>query len=245
MHQSVFFVLSLGFILGVKHATEADHLVAVATIVSERHSVWRAAIVGATWGVGHTLSLFTAGLIVILLGVAVPPGVTALLELAVALMIVLLGSRILYLILRKQKRIHVHPHQHGSNTHSHLHFHERSDQHAIDRARHYEHPGHGRLTGWRSLIVGMVHGFAGSAALTLLVLTEVMRGGSELLGLAYLVIFGMGSIGGMLLMSMALSLPFVLATKRFERINVPIRLTAGIAGVAFGIYHAAEVIGRQ
>jgi high-affinity nickel-transport protein len=245
MHQSIFFVLSLGFILGIKHATEADHLVAVATIVSERRSVWRAARVGLTWGVGHTLSLLVAGLLVILLGVAVPPRVAMLLEFAVALMIVLLGSRILYLALRKQKRIHVHTHTHGSRPHSHLHFHEKSDQHAIDRGRNYEHPSHGRLGGWRSLLVGMVHGLAGSAALTLLVLTEVMRGGSELLGLAYLLIFGLGSIGGMLLMSMAMSLPFVLTATRFERLNLPVRLAAGIAGVTFGIYHAAEVLARR
>jgi high-affinity nickel-transport protein len=84
----------------------------------------------------------------------------------------------------------------------------------------------------------MVHGLAGSAALTLLVLTEIVRGGSRLLGLAYLLVFGLGSIGGMLLMSMLISLPFVLTAARFERINAPVRLVTGITSVAFGLYYA-------
>ena len=89
----------------------------------------------------------------------------------------------------------------------------------------------------------MVHGLAGSAALTLLVLTEVLRNGSRALGLAYLLIFGVGSIGGMMLMSAIISLPFVFTASRFTRVDAPVRLLAGLLSVAFGIYYAWETAG--
>src|ERR1044071_1629642 len=103
-------LLGLGFVLGLKHATEADHLVAVTTIVSEHRSVWRSAIVGALWGLGHTASLFAAGVVLILLCVAIPEGVRTALELVVALMIIFLGTRILYMLLRGRREVHVHAH---------------------------------------------------------------------------------------------------------------------------------------
>src|SRR5262245_13533871 len=157
MNESIWLILGLGFVLGLKHATEADHLVAVTTIVSEQRSVWRSAMVGALWGVGHTASLFVAGVLVILLQFTIPRSIAMLLELAVALMIVLLGSRVLYLALRNRNTIHVHAHTHSGRTHSHLHFHDASDAHAVGEAHAHESAGH-RLTGWRPLVVGMVHG---------------------------------------------------------------------------------------
>src|SRR5918997_2447867 len=128
-------LLGLGFVLGLKHATEADHLVAVSTIVSEHRSVWRSAAVGALWGLGHTASLFVAGAALIALRVQIPDGVATALELAVALMIVLLGTRILYLVLRGRRDVHVHEHTHGGRTHTHLHFHGRADAHAAAEGR--------------------------------------------------------------------------------------------------------------
>jgi high-affinity nickel-transport protein len=240
MNESIWLVLGLGFILGIKHATEADHLVCVATIVSEQRSVRRSAMIGALWGVGHTVSLLVAGVLVILLQFTMPARVAVQLELAVALMIVLLGSRALYLSLRRQRFVHVHTHTHGGRAHTHLHFHEPHDAHTIAELHAQERAGH-RLTGWRPLLVGVVHGLAGSAALTLLVLTEVARSGSDLLGLAYLLLFGVGSIGGMLLMSTAISLPFVFTANRLGGVSLPIRIAAGIASVAFGIYYAWSI----
>src|SRR5439155_14230844 len=99
MNESLLATLGLGFVLGLKHATEADHLVAISTIVSERRSIWESASVGALWGVGHTASLLVAGFFVIALGIAIPERVASLLELAVALMIIFLGTRLLYRIL--------------------------------------------------------------------------------------------------------------------------------------------------
>src|ERR671938_705121 len=112
-------LLGLGFVLGLRHATEADHLVAVSTIVSEHRSVWRSAAVGALWGLGHTASLFAAGAVLVALRVPVPARVATALELAVALMIVLLGTRILYRVLRDRRDVHVHAHTHGGPNHTH------------------------------------------------------------------------------------------------------------------------------
>jgi len=230
-------LLGLGFVLGLKHATEADHLVAVSTIVSEHRSVWRSAAVGGLWGLGHTASLFAAGAVLIALRVRIPEGVATALELAVALMIVLLGTRILYLVLRGRRDVHVHAHTHGGRTHTHLHFHGPRDAHAA-AGQTVSHAWHRGLWGWRPVAVGAVHGLAGSAALTLFVLTEVLRGGSRLVGFAYLLVFGVGSVGGMLLMSTLIGLPFVLTARRFRRIDTPVRLLAGAASVLFGLYYA-------
>src|SRR5919205_1942655 len=223
-------VLGLGFALGLKHATEADHLVAVSTIVSEHRSVWRSAAVGALWGLGHTASLFVAGGGLLALRVRVPEGVASALELLVALMIVLLGTRVLYLVLKGRRDVHVHAHTHDGRTHTHLHFHGRRDAHAADKGEAVSHAWHRGLWGWRPVLVGAVHGLAGSAALVLLILgEEVLSGGSRLLGLAYLLVFGAGSVGGMLLMSTLVGLPFVLTARRFRSIDTPVRLLAGAA----------------
>jgi ABC-type nickel/cobalt efflux system permease component RcnA len=244
MEYSPLFALALGFGLGLKHATEADHLVAVTTIVSEHRSVWRAGMVGVLWGVGHTASLFVAGVALILLRVTVPEQVRALLELGVALMIIFLGSRILYLVLRRRRELHVHRHTHGGRAHTHLHFHARDDEHdaaAEDGAPSHEH--HRGLWGWRPIAVGMVHGLAGTAALTLLVLDEVMRDGSRALGFLFLFVFGLGSVGGMLLMSALISLPFAYTAARFRAVHTPARILTGLLSVAFGLYYAWKSVG--
>src|SRR5229473_1113071 len=155
MTESVLSTLGLGFVLGLKHATEADHLVAVSTIVSERRSIWQSAGVGALWGIGHTASLLVAGIFVVGLGVAIPEPVANVLELLVALMIVFLGMRLVH--------AHIHSHTHGGKQHTHVHF--ADEQHTN---------GHSGLSGWRPILVGIVHGLAGSAALTLLVLSTVV-----------------------------------------------------------------------
>lgn len=239
MHESMLAMLGLGFVLGLKHATEADHLAAVSTIVSERRSLGQSAIVGALWGIGHTSSLLIAGAFVILLGIAIPERAAMILELAVALMIVFLGSRILYVILCTHRCIHVHSHTHGGRRHTHIHFHDEDHEHAIE-ATHDD--SHGGLSGWRPLLVGIVHGLAGSAALTLLVLSEVVRNGTAALGFAYLLVFGAGSVGGMLVMSILIGLPFALGTRFFQRTLLPLRVLAGLASTAFGLFYARTIL---
>ncbi|MFN2579196.1 MAG: hypothetical protein ABR607_16105 [Pyrinomonadaceae bacterium] len=240
MHGSAAFVLWLGLIFGIKHATEADHLVAIATIVSETRSVVRSALVGVFWGLGHTFSILLVGVLLILLRIEIPGRVATFFELAVALMIILLGSRTLYFALRKHNRAHTHPHSHGRWVHTHLHFHDSEHAHALPHLRRHNHGQQAKLTGWRAVFVGVVHGLAGSAALTLLILTQLTGGDSQLLGLAYLLVFGAGSVGGMLFMSAAMSVPLAVAPAHFQRINVPIRLIAGIGSVVFGVYYACR-----
>lgn len=244
MNEPFSMALGLGFVLGLKHATEADHLVAVTTIVSEQRSVWRSMLVGALWGVGHTASLLLAGVLVIFLRAAIPAQVATALEFGVALMIIGLGGRLLYLLLRHNQQMHVHPHTHDtvSHAHSHLHFHGAPDAHPVKELRAHDGLAHVTRLGWRPLAIGMVHGLAGSAALTLLVLAEVMQGGSRLEGLAYLLVFGLGSVGGMLLMSGLIGLPFVFTAVRLERIHTPVRLVAGVTSILFGAYYAWEVL---
>jgi sulfite exporter TauE/SafE len=226
MHQSMTATLGLGLLLGLKHAAEADHLAAISTIVSERRSIWQAAGVGALWGLGHTSALLVAGVFVLGLGFVIPDRVANFLELAVAAMIVVLGTRLL--------RLHVHFHKHSGR--SHIHFHFKDDQHAA--------PQHKGLAGVRPLFIGIVHGLAGSAALTLLVLTQVVQDGGIGVGFAYLLIFGIGSIGGMLLMGALLSLPFCFGLRFFERTLFPLRLITGLLSTVFGIFYGWKILER-
>jgi ABC-type nickel/cobalt efflux system permease component RcnA len=214
----------------------------VTTIVSEQKSIWRSSLLGALWGVGHTASLLIAGVLVIIAGVVIPGRIAAVLEFAVALMIIFLGGRILFLTLRNRRRLHVHSHVHDGHAHTHFHFHDPVDAHEaanvnnhMPAANHHSRVG---LSGWRALVVGMIHGLAGSAVLTLLVLAEVVQHGTRFKGMAYLLVFGLGSIGGMMLMSTLISLPIVFTTRRFESIDVPMRLVVSISSIAFGLYYA-------
>src|SRR6185295_18121154 len=141
-----------------------------------------------------------------------------------------LGSRILYLALRGRKKLHVHIHTHGGSLHSHLHFHDESESHTVISTHDGDHLG---FSGWRPFLVGTVHGLAGSAALTLLVLTDVMRTGTAAVGLAYLLVFGIGSIGSMLIMSCLIALPF-----RFGSRPALLRVLTGAASTVFGLFYA-------
>jgi ABC-type nickel/cobalt efflux system permease component RcnA len=238
MNESVLATLAFGFVLGLKHATEADHLAAVSTIVSERRSILQSASVGVLWGMGHTVSLLAAGLFVIAFGVVIPESAANVLELLVAVMIIFLGTRLLYVVLRGRQSVHVHEHTHDGKPHIHLHFHDEHHAHDLSQTHNDLHNG---LSGWRPLLIGVVHGLAGSAALTLLVLSEVVRNGTAILGFVYLFIFGLGSIGGMLLMSSLIGLPIALGAKFFQRILLPMRLLAGLLSTTFGIFYAFKI----
>jgi sulfite exporter TauE/SafE len=223
MNQSMLATLALGFVLGLKHATEADHLAAVSTIVSQRRSLWQSAAVGVFWGIGHTAALVAAGFLVLCVGLVIPEKVANIFELLVALMIIFLGMRLL--------RLHIHAHSHGGS--SHIHFHFQNEEHASS--------AHSGLAGWRSVIIGMIHGLAGSAALTLLVLSQVVRNGGVAMGFAYLLIFGMGSVAGMLVMSSLISLPFALGLRFFRRSIFALRVLTGLFSTSFGIVYALRI----
>jgi ABC-type nickel/cobalt efflux system permease component RcnA len=221
--------LGLGFIFGLKHALDADHVVAVSTIVSEHKSLSKSSLIGAFWGLGHTASLFLIGLFIILLRLTIPPKLALLMELGVAIMLVLLGSNIIWKFFKEEK-IHVHTHEHGGITHTHIHLHEGEEE------THDHH--HFIKFGSKPFLVGMVHGVAGSAALMLLVLTTIP---SPLAGLLYILIFGIGSVGGMLIMSSLISLPFVFTANRFAVVNERIKALAGVLSITFGLFLAWQI----
>jgi ABC-type nickel/cobalt efflux system permease component RcnA len=228
-------VLGLGLVFGLKHATEVDHIVAVTTIVSEQRNLLRAALVGALWGAGHTVSLIAVGIVVLVLRIAIPELVADWLEFGVALMIIGLGSSAFMRVLRRRSDIHVHEHEHDEQVHAHVHFHEEGTEHAGSIMPHTHAVP--RL-GMKPLFVGAMHGLAGSAALTLLVLTQIA---SPLIGLLYLFVFGLGSILGMLLMSCLVGLPFALGAHKFTRMNYTLQATASVLSIAFGLWYAYQI----
>jgi ABC-type nickel/cobalt efflux system permease component RcnA len=225
-------VLGLGLMFGLKHATEVDHVVAVTTIVSEQRSVWRAAVVGGLWGAGHTASLVVVGFVVLTLRVAVPEGVAGWLEFGVALMIIALGVNAFAKALRGRADAHVHRHRHGGVAHAHVHFHEPG---AAPAGGDSGHTHAVTRVGLKPVLVGAMHGLAGSAALTLLVLAQI---DSAALGLLYLAVFGAGSVVGMMLMSGLVGLPFALSARRLSGLSNGLQTAAGAASVAFGLWYA-------
>jgi MFS family permease len=223
-------VLAFGFVLGLKHAVEVDHLAAVSTIVSERKSLLSSLMVGGLWGVGHTISLLIAGILVIFLHVEISERTALFLEFLVGLMLVALGTNALRKLWRGG-HLHLHVHQHGGRAHAHPHIHDREPE--TD-----PHTHHGYHTGMRPLLVGMVHGLAGSAALMLLVLSTIQ---TPLVGLIYILVFGVGSIGGMMIMSALVSLPLYLTATRFTRANLMMRGLAGLFSLSFGLFVIYEI----
>lgn len=223
-------VLGLGLFFGLRHALDVDHVAAVWAIVSERRTLLGSSRVGLLWGIGHTLALLVAGVLVMGFGLTISPAVARALELAVAAVLVILGANVLLQVWRGG-RLHVHPHRHGDVLHVHPHLHDAAQR--ADRERHHV----GRI-GTRPLLVGLLHGGAGSAALMLLVLSTIP---SPWLGLAYITVFGVGSIGGMLAMSLLVALPAHMTAVRFGRLHFAVRLAAGVFSIGIGLLMAYEI----
>jgi ABC-type nickel/cobalt efflux system permease component RcnA len=233
MDSSITAALAFGFVLGLRHALDPDHLVAVSTIVSEHKSVGRSTLVGTFWGLGHTTSLLALSVVLLLLRASIPERIALWMEIPVALMLIILGVITVLRVTREADwRIHSHTHAHNEagSPHTHVHIHTQAG---------HSH-GH-RLfrLGRKPFVVGMVHGVAGSAALTLAVLTTIP---SIALGIVYIAVFGIGSIGGMLLMSALIGLPFAATARRFSMINGRIRFIAGLFSIVFGLILAWDLL---
>jgi hypothetical protein len=222
-----FLIIGLG--IGLKHAFDADHLAAVSTIVSERKSWLSSLLIGGVWGVGHTDSLLLAGVAVIILKIRIEQYEKPL-EFCVALMLIGLGANVLYKLVRGG-RVHYHVHSHGPYTHIHPHIHENKPE--PDPNSH-----HGLRLSIRPLLIGMVHGLAGSAALMLFVLTTIE---STALAFGYIIVFGIGSIGGMMLMSLLLSIPARFTSASFIRTHLAVRAAAGLFSLVFGLMLAYDI----
>jgi hypothetical protein len=216
-------ILVLGLIIGLRHAMEADHVAAVSTIVTTSEGrLSRAPLLGALWGLGHTATLFAAGLVVLLLAISIPERVSDMMEFGVGVMLVFLGATVLTGfntgrfvrgIFGRERHSHLHTHRDIGVVHSHDHDHHSDHRH-----------------GHKSLIVGMIHGMAGSGALMLAVLATI---DSVPLGMAYIAIFGAGSIASMAGMSALIALPIVKAA-RFK-LDLVLKYAAAVVAIAIGI----------
>lgn len=241
-------VAALGLVLGVQHATDPDHVVAVATIVSRTRRFGAGALIGALWGVGHTATVAVIGSVVIGFKLAITPTVGLSLELAVALMLMGLGAVRLLSALRESGDVapaHLgepHPHTHRPVFHSHAHVHGAT----VHRHPHV-HPSPallralqvvGAAQALRSVGVGVVHGLAGSATVALLALSTV---GSVAGAVAYLVLFGVGTIVGMTGITAVLALPFVAAPSRLARGRRALAMGTGLLSLGLGLYLAVQI----
>ena len=206
--MTLFSILALGFFLGMRHATDSDHVIAVTTIVSQQRRVSSAALTGISWGIGHSITLLIVGAAIVIFGVVVPERLGMSLEFCVALMLILLGLLNLGGFRQSQNEAHEHSHRHGS----HLRF--------------------------RPVVVGAVHGLAGSAAVALLIL-PVIRG--PVWAILYLLIFAAGTIAGMMLITAIIAVPITYSANRFQSFNRYIGTATGAFSMAFGLFLVYQI----
>lgn len=219
-------ILLLGFLIGLQHAMEADHVAAVASLATQSRSLSDTAKQGISWGLGHALTLFVFAGLALALHAAVPERMAHLLETMVGFMLILLGLDVLRRLFRD--RIHFHQHSHGKFNHFHAHSHLGGGEHRKD-PHHHDHPKGFSI---RALFVGMMHGMAGSAALILLTLETVA---SPLQGLLYILLFGVGSIVGMGLLSLIIALPLRYSAKNLTWSYNGLKAMVGIITVGLGV----------
>jgi ABC-type nickel/cobalt efflux system permease component RcnA len=228
-------LLLFGFLLGVRHALDADHVAAVASLATRSSSVVNTMRVAAAWGLGHTAALLVFGSLLLGLDASLPRGAGRMLEAAVGVMLIMLGADVLRRW--RRKRIHVHAHRHDDGNH-HVHVHAHEEEAAHDRTHHRHEHVSGLLP--RALVVGSVHGMAGTAGLTLLSLQASLH--SLGWALVYLALFGVGSILGMVLFSLLISLPLRMSARYLDWAAGGLEALLGAVTVALGCWVALEAI---
>jgi high-affinity nickel-transport protein len=251
---SGFAILALGFVLGMRHATDPDHVIAVSTIVSRERSMVKAGLIGALWGLGHTITIAIVGAAIILFGLVIPPRTGLTMEFSVGLMLILLGILNLTGAMKwitekfspahtEMAGEHCHLHAHGASLHVHRHTHAPDSTHHSDAVPPpaWLRGPFGRLGIFhtlRPLFVGLVHGLAGSAAVALLVLSTIRN---PKWAVAYLLIFGVGTIAGMILITTAMALPFRFVGYRFAWLNRGLITGSGLLSLGFGLFVAYHI----
>jgi ABC-type nickel/cobalt efflux system permease component RcnA len=233
----MFGILGLGFLLGLQHALEADHIAAVSSIAARRTHMGDIVRHGLTWGLGHTLALFVFAGVAIWLGHAIPDDFASPLETAVGIMLVGLGAHVLWRLWRD--RIHFHRHGHSDGTvHFHVHSHAgETVPHARAVHAHAHVDAHGFR--WRTLLVGLMHGMAGSAALLVL---AAARAPSPAAGLGYVALFGIGSMVGMGVLSAVIAVPLAISARGLTLANRGLQGAIGLVTIAIGIRTIAETV---
>jgi high-affinity nickel permease len=260
-------ILAVGFFLGMRHATDPDHVIAVTTIVSNQHNKARAALIGAFWGVGHTVTIFLVGAGIILFDLVIPVRIGLSMELSVAVMLIILGLMNVAGFLRSMPGsnqaesnqpgsqvpgssqnsevgvLHSHVHSHGGLVHSHPHVHPPAGDSEIDDAPAigWMDRFFGRMAFYqylRPFVIGIVHGLAGSAAVALLVLTTIRNAHWAI---AYLLIFGVGTIAGMMLITMSIASAFTMVGKGRQKFSRRLALASGLLSLAFGVFVAYQI----
>ena len=227
----MFAILGLGFLLGMQHALEADHIAAVSSIAARRTDICDILKHGLTWGLGHTLTLFAFAGAAILLGQAIPEIWSRPLETAVGIMLVGLGVHVLWRLGRD--RVHFHRHSHSDGT-VHVHAHSHANQ-AVPHARASHEHIHGFR--WRTLVVGLMHGMAGSAALLVLAVSQAT---SPAIGLGYVALFGVGSMIGMGVLSSVIAVPLAVSARWLTSANRGLQGAVGIVTIAIGVMTIIE-----
>ena len=215
-------LLGVGFVLGLRHALDSDHLAAVSTVLAERPSLLASGAVGLWWGIGHTLTLLLVGSIVLAWGIRIPEEFELLAESGVAVLLIVLGGTLALKLYRE--RWHVHSHHHEGEPHIHFHSHQRQEDH---RHRHW------MVQSIRPLCIGMAHGLAGSAALMLMILSTTKEMGT---GLLSILVFGLGSIIGMMVIGLTISVPVIYSRSISQRLFGTVQGLASIASVSVGIW---------
>jgi len=229
----MFGILGLGFLLGMQHALEADHIAAVSSIAARRSHVADIVKHGLTWGLGHTLTLFVFAGAAILLGHAIPETIARPMETAIGVMLIGLGVHVLWRLWRDC--VHFHKHGHGDGTvHFHAHSHGGETAPHVRTAHAHEHGFR-----WRTLLIGLMHGMAGSAALLVL---AVSQASSPAVGLGYVALFGIGSMIGMGALSMVIAVPLAVSARWLTWANRGLQGAVGLATIAIGIMAVVETV---
>lgn len=249
-------ILMLGFFLGMRHATDPDHVIAVTTIVARERTVKFAAWIGGLWGIGHSITIFAVGSGIILFSWVIPPHIGLTMEFSVGIMLILLGilniTGMLQWVMNSflpanhaggEGIVHANLHAHGDYIHSHTH------SHSPEMHTHSPEATPLSRMDWmfgtlgfyqlaRPLLVGVVHGLAGSAAVALLVLATIH---DARWGIIYLLVFGAGTVAGMMLITAAIAMPFSYTSTTFAGFNQFLRIASGIVSLAFGLFIAYKI----
>jgi len=219
-------LLCIGFLIGMRHALEADHVAAVASLASNTRSLKSAVRQGAVWGIGHTITLFLFGSMVILTDSIIPENMAQGLEFAVGIMLLFLGIDVIRKMIRE--KTHFHTHQHG-NDRQHFHAHNHKNE-TVHNPKKHQHKHHAPFP-CRALCIGLMHGMAGSAALIVLTLQTVS---SPVTGLLYMLLFGLGSIIGMAALSIVIAIPLKYSAKGLTFLHSGVQSVIGLATIGLG-----------